>query len=286
MAKLTIDPELQDWLPGVPDQSYAVLEADLLEHGCQDSIKVWKGQDIIIDGHRRYEICCKHKIPYTLCYLEFASKDDVKYWMDCFQAGRRNLQGKSFTDVVTRLAHALEAKKKAKELDPDTRVVAVVAEKLGTTERQVYRAMEVNKSLMKLPEDLRKRIVSGEVKAGASTVKKLAGHNEVEQRAIFRDYDQRQSDPSFTKEEQTLRHVVNGDPEPGDEEQDDTPIVAPKVRKPTKPAPDLAKEAIDRLGQLAKTVDLLHSATPDKQLMAQFTGLKKQISGVLQKWGK
>lgn len=85
-----IDEELQQVMPKLSEEEYAELENSLLQDGFKGSpIIIW--QDIIIDGHNRYEICKKHNIPYEVKKLEFNSKEEVIQWMIRAQLGRRNL---------------------------------------------------------------------------------------------------------------------------------------------------------------------------------------------------
>ncbi|MCI7792608.1 MAG: hypothetical protein MR531_17880 [Lachnospiraceae bacterium] len=85
-----IDEELQQVMPKLSEEEYTELENSLLQDGFKGSpIIIW--QDIIIDGHNRYEICKKHNIPYEVKELEFSSKEEVIQWMIRAQLGRRNL---------------------------------------------------------------------------------------------------------------------------------------------------------------------------------------------------
>ncbi len=45
----------------------------------------------IADGHNRYAICQKHKIPFETIPLAFKDKSEVMRWMIDGQLGRRNL---------------------------------------------------------------------------------------------------------------------------------------------------------------------------------------------------
>lgn len=45
----------------------------------------------IIDGHNRYSICQKHKLPFGVKEMKFDSREAVCDWIDANQLGRRNL---------------------------------------------------------------------------------------------------------------------------------------------------------------------------------------------------
>lgn len=88
--KYKIDPELNAVLPELSEDDYSALERSLLTDGFKGApIMVWN--DVIVDGHNRYEICNKHHIPYEVKRIDFASKDEAMRWMVRQQIGRRNL---------------------------------------------------------------------------------------------------------------------------------------------------------------------------------------------------
>ncbi len=86
---LKIDPELKELIRPLTKKEFLQLEENLLTDGCIDPIITWNG--FIIDGHNRYEICCRHNIPFQILEKEFPSKDAVIAWMCANQLGRRNL---------------------------------------------------------------------------------------------------------------------------------------------------------------------------------------------------
>lgn len=89
-AKYKIDPELNAVLPELSEDDYSALERSLLTDGFKGApIMVWN--DVIVDGHNRYEICNKHHIPFEVKKIDFASKDEAMRWMARQQIGRRNL---------------------------------------------------------------------------------------------------------------------------------------------------------------------------------------------------
>ena len=88
--KYRIDPELNAVLPGLSKEDYSSLEHSLLTDGYKGApIMVWG--DVIVDGHNRYEICNRHRIPYEVKKIDFENKEEVMRWMVRQQLGRRNL---------------------------------------------------------------------------------------------------------------------------------------------------------------------------------------------------
>jgi len=89
MPEITIDKDFMYLLPSLDETTFALLEENILQNGCQHPIVLWNG--IIIDGHNRYEICTKHDLPYETVNKEFDSRDDVIIWIISTQISRRNL---------------------------------------------------------------------------------------------------------------------------------------------------------------------------------------------------
>ena len=86
---LQIDAEFKNLIRPLKRKEYLQLEQNIMEDGCRDPIVVWN--NIIIDGHNRYEICNRHKIPYAIKEMEFGSREAVIAWICANQLGRRNI---------------------------------------------------------------------------------------------------------------------------------------------------------------------------------------------------
>jgi len=89
MQTITIDKNFKDLMPALDKDTYAMLEANLIENGCRDAIIIWNG--VVIDGHNRYEICTKHDIPFRTVEKEFATRQNAVIWIISTQVSRRNL---------------------------------------------------------------------------------------------------------------------------------------------------------------------------------------------------
>ncbi|MCL2623158.1 MAG: hypothetical protein FWD31_05760 [Planctomycetaceae bacterium] len=89
MKNLIINEELKTLLPPLSSEEYAGLEESILKHGCLSPLIVWN--DILVDGHCRYEICIKHSIPFGIKNVEFDDLDDAKLWILKHQLGLRNM---------------------------------------------------------------------------------------------------------------------------------------------------------------------------------------------------
>ncbi len=86
---LRIDPEFRDICPKLRKEELDQLEANLLRDACRDPLVAWNG--IIVDGHNRFEICTRLKIPFTVKEIEFEDRTAATLWIIDQQKGRRNL---------------------------------------------------------------------------------------------------------------------------------------------------------------------------------------------------
>ena len=89
MQNLVIDAEFRDLLPRLDKETYALLEENIIQNGCRDSIVIWG--DIIVDGNNRFAICSEHDIPFNTISKEFVSREDALIWIISTQVSRRNL---------------------------------------------------------------------------------------------------------------------------------------------------------------------------------------------------
>ncbi len=88
---LQIDSEFQNLIPPLSSQEKLQLEANLKEFGCLYPLVVWKGENILLDGHNRYEICIREQIPYKIVEIEIADREAAICWIANHQLGRRSI---------------------------------------------------------------------------------------------------------------------------------------------------------------------------------------------------
>ena len=89
MTKPIIDAEFHALIPPLSDDERIQLEANIKAEGCRDALVVWDG--ILLDGHNRFEICERLKIPYKTTVIELPGRAAASDWIDRNQLGRRNL---------------------------------------------------------------------------------------------------------------------------------------------------------------------------------------------------
>ena len=74
---------------------------------------VWN--DVLVDGHHRYEICTRHQIPFAVKSVVLDSLDDAKLWAWKHQEHRRNLTPFHRAELALKLKDTIAAKAKERQ---------------------------------------------------------------------------------------------------------------------------------------------------------------------------
>lgn len=269
MSDIIIDPELRSYLPGVPKETDAELQAQLLASGGPlDAFRVWKGHNVLIDGHRRYGICLKLKLPWpTPVELEFPDKDAVKHWMDTNQGCRRNETRQQQSERLARMVafERKQGKKRQAALD-------AVAEKEGVSRRTVIRHEHNQENLEKVTKDVREKIVQGDVDASAKDVEGLAILTPEHQRAVVAQVESGMY-PSLGK-------ALRGD----DDTEGDTVSLNGNKKPPAKPADSYLETAEELIGKALTQVGLANDAGPGHRQFEQVQRAITQLGALLGQW--
>jgi len=79
MQKLLIDKDFKKIMPPLTEKEFEALKDSIVAEGCQERIVTWK--NFILDGHNRYKICKKYKIPFETKKVLFQTKQDATLWI-------------------------------------------------------------------------------------------------------------------------------------------------------------------------------------------------------------
>lgn len=121
LYRLSIDSSFSTLIHPLSKDELLQLEENLLRDGCIDPIVVWNGT--IIDGHHRYALCSKHKIPFEIKRMSFSCKQEAIAWICANQLGRRNISAETRRYLIGK---QYEAEK----------VTGVLRNKLGNNQHQ------------------------------------------------------------------------------------------------------------------------------------------------------
>lgn len=110
---IIINDELKNLLPPLSLEEFAGLEEGILKDGCLSPLIVWN--DILVDGHHRYEICTRHQIPFAVKSIVLENLDDAKLWAGRHQEHRRNLADYHKAELALKLKDVYAAKAKERQ---------------------------------------------------------------------------------------------------------------------------------------------------------------------------
>jgi len=154
-----IEPEFENYLPHPSKENDELFEKQLIaDGGARDPLIVWAGEDILIDGHRRYKFCLKNNLPYKTEKKDFDSEDAAKLWMILNQASRRNWTEEEETLMMGR-AYELQKKqqggdRKSEKIKGEDSTLISTAKKIGNEfgkkAHQVKRAEKISKAVEKI----------------------------------------------------------------------------------------------------------------------------------------
>ena len=156
MKQYIIDPELEKCLPPLDEDRLQDLR-DSLSKGYDNDypLIVWKGHNIIVDGHHRYTICKELGIEPVISERTFESIEDAILYAIDHQKSRRNLDAGQLAIVGIIRFEAEERIKARKRLavrsvlpTPSVEEVkgesaAIIAEKAGVKKSNIYQVRAV-----------------------------------------------------------------------------------------------------------------------------------------------
>lgn len=178
---IIIDPEFQKLIPPLTAQELSQLEDNIARHGCRESLVVWQDHNILLDGHNRYDICCRNNIVFKSEQIVLASRDDAKAWIIKNQLGRRNLSESQRAMLATALEEVFAGQARQRQVAALKQNASTVVANLpqrtpGKASEQAAAAMNVSPRLVSAAKkvkvegsaNLQQAVMSGEASVSAA----------------------------------------------------------------------------------------------------------------------
>ena len=181
--------ELKELIKPLQEDEYEQLKANVLQNGCQDTIKIWQTFEnvvnpdndsneeifVLVDGHNRFNICNDNNIPYNISIMNFDALEDVKSFMIDLQLGRRNVNLLEVSYYRGLQYNRFKWIGLQQENDEDSKKTAVaIGEKYNVDERTIRRDGQFAEGLEMLAKELKSEILEGKVKVSKKDLQKLA----------------------------------------------------------------------------------------------------------------
>ena len=113
--KLLVDAEIKALIPPLTEEECKGLEENIQREGCIDSVKIWKGKNIILDGHHRYAICTKYNIDFKTQEIDIRDITNAKIWVIRNQLQRRNVSRYEIIELSLKLGELIAEKAKRQQ---------------------------------------------------------------------------------------------------------------------------------------------------------------------------
>lgn len=98
-----VDDELRALVDPLSDTELAELRRSVREHGIREPLVVWDEEDILLDGHHRYELACQHDLDVEVERVSLPDRAAAREWMVRNQLGRRNMNKYQKSAMVLQL---------------------------------------------------------------------------------------------------------------------------------------------------------------------------------------
>jgi len=182
-TEIKIDPEFAGLIPPLSRDELAQLEQSLLaEKACRDPLVIWKGHNILLDGHNRFSLCQKHGIAFQTIEREFPDRQAARSFIIHNQLGRRNLTPEAASYL--RGKRYLETKHQGKTADPTCgqsdhkRTATKLAEEFGVGEKTIRRDAKLAEAADLIAancgEEAKKFILSHDARMTRGNITRLA----------------------------------------------------------------------------------------------------------------
>lgn len=107
---LQINQKFKELIPKLQEEEKQLLEFSILREGIREPLIVWN--DVLIDGHNRYEIAQRYNLKYEVKEMNFDNENEAMLWMLRNQLGRRNLTNYDRSLIALKMKPLIEVKAK------------------------------------------------------------------------------------------------------------------------------------------------------------------------------
>jgi len=124
---LKVDEQFKSLTPPLSAKDYKRLEKNITKRGCREPLCVWN--NTILDGHNRYEICTRLRIPFSIAYIFLKTREEAVSWICANQLEHRDLSREFWRYLIGK---RYEAEKRIKKR---TETADSIRERLGNEYR-------------------------------------------------------------------------------------------------------------------------------------------------------
>jgi hypothetical protein len=194
---LKVNRAFQSLIPLQSKGEHLALEQSIQAEGCRDPLTVWKGHNVVLDGHTRRELCIQHKKQVKVREVELPDEEAALRYILEIQRQRRNLtrealsyfRGSEYNAVKKEHGGDRRGRKPSGQNDHLKKTGEQLAEKYGVSEKTVRRDAVFAKVIDKLAEEygdeeVKRKLLGADVRLTHGTAKALPlepGHEALRQ---------------------------------------------------------------------------------------------------------
>ncbi len=174
---LKIKVEFQRFIPLQAKGELLALEESIKREGCRDPLLVWKGRNLVLDGHTRRELCIRHKKQVKVREIELPDEKAAVEFILQIQRQRRNLtreamsyfRGAEYNALKQQRGGDRRGRKPKDQSDPLPSTAKVLSKKYGVGEMTIKRDAVFAKVIDKIVEDhgdpeIKRKLLGADVK--------------------------------------------------------------------------------------------------------------------------
>jgi hypothetical protein len=198
---LKVNPAFQSLIPMQSKGELLALEQSILAEGCRDPLLVWKGHDIVLDGHTRRELCLKHKQQVKVREIELPDEKAAVEYILQIQRQRRNLtreamsyfRGSEYNAVKQQHGGSRRGRKPKDQSEPLVSTADQLAEKHGVAPMTIKRDSVFAKVIDKIVDEygdaeIKRKLLGADVKLTQGTARVLLRMPAKERRAAVETF--------------------------------------------------------------------------------------------------
>jgi hypothetical protein len=183
---LKVNAAFQALIPLQSKGELLALEQSIEAEGCRDPLLVWKGHNVVLDGHTRRELCQKHKKQVKAREVELPDEKAAIEYILSIQRQRRNLtreamsyfRGAEYNAVKESHGGSRRGRRSKGQSDPLKSTAAELARKYGVSEKTVKRDGNFAAVIDKIVEvygdqEIKRRLLGADVKLTQGTARVL-----------------------------------------------------------------------------------------------------------------
>jgi len=183
---LKAKPEFQRLIPLQSKGELLAIEESIKTEGCRDPLLVWKGRNIVLDGHTRRELCMTHKKQVKVRAIELPNEKAAVEFILELQRQRRNLTREAMSYFRGADYNASKMERGGKrtghrakgQSDPLPTTAQQLADKYGVSEKTIKRDAVFAQVVDKIVDDygepeIKRTLLGPDVKLTQGTARVL-----------------------------------------------------------------------------------------------------------------